>query len=301
LNITEFPGCNSWVFVSADHEFPADFDNNNVFPYADSHTMMLESEVATADFIGVKVGDVLGRAIPVDNVNNTIAEDRNRQVLPIQIDQQKVKVGETFEMSFRASDLTDMVSFQLGLDFNPQTLEFVEFIPNTKGDLSSSIAGIQDNQLKISWYDPAGNGINAAASEEMFTLKFVAKQNISNLIEQIQLNNRTFVSELHKSTNNAYRFKLELNSPLNSAFTLHQNTPNPFKDYTTITIEMPKAHNAEIILHDNFGRTVRTINHTLQAGINQLPIKRAELGAGVYYYTVKAGDFVDTKRMLIIE
>ncbi len=300
-NITEFPGCNSWVFVSADHEFPAEFDNRNVFPYADSHTMMLESESATADFIGVKVGDVLGRAVPVDNAINTFAEDRNRQIVPIQIDQRAVKAGETFEVDFRAADLADMVSFQLGLDFNPQTLEFVEFIPSVKGDLVSAVAGVQNNQLKISWYDPAGTGINATASEEMFTLKFVAKQNISNLIEQIQLNNRTFMSELHKSTNDAYRFKLELNSTLNSTFKVHQNTPNPFKDFTTITIEMPQEADAEIILHDNFGRTIRTTSHTLKAGINQLPIKRASLGAGVYYYTVKAGDFVDTKRMLIIE
>ena len=135
----------------------------------------------------------------------------------------------------------------------------------------------------------------------MFTLKFVAKQKISHLLEQIQLNNRTFSSELHKSTNDAYRFKLETDSPVNSTFKVHQNTPNPFMDFTTITIEMPKEVDAEIILHDNFGRTVRTINHTLNAGINQLPIKREMLGAGVYYYTIKAGDFTDTKRMLIVE
>jgi len=300
-NITEFPGCDSWVFVSTDHEFPAEFDNKNVFPYADSHTMMLESESATADFIGVKVGDVLGRAIPVENYgNNTIAEDRNRQIVPIIMDQKTVEAGEVFEVSFRANDLADMVSFQLGLDFDSRMLEFVEFIPTTKSDLTSTIAGIQDNQLKISWYDPAGTGISTD-SEQMFTLKFVAKQKISDLLEQIQLNNRTFSSELHKSTNDAYRFKLEADSPINSTFKVHQNTPNPFMDFTTIIIEMPKEVNAEIILHDNFGRTVRTINQTLNAGINQLSIKRETLGTGVYYYTIKAGDFTETKRMLIVE
>jgi len=300
-NITEFPGCDSWVFVSADYEFPAEFDNTNVFPYADSHTMMLESEKAIADFVGVKVGDVLGRARPVDNFNNAVAEDRNRQVLPILIDQQTVKAGETFEVLFRAADLSEMVSFQLGLNFNPETLEFAEFIPTTKGDLSSTIAGVKDNQLKVSWYDPAGTGIYANTTDEMFTLKFVAKQNISNLLEQIQLNNRNFVSELHKSTKDAYRFELALNNPINSTFKVHQNSPNPFKDITIITVEMPKEINAEITLHDNFGRTIRTTNHDLKAGINQLPINRANLGSGVYYYTLRAGDFVDTKRMLIID
>jgi len=299
-NLTEFPGCNSWVFVDATHEFPEEFSNMNVFPYPNAHTMMLDKEEVVADFIGVKVGDVLGRALPNDAYANTVATDRNRAVMPLAIEQTTAKTGEVFEVTFRAEDLTEMVSFQLGLDFDPTALELVEFVANTENELASAIAGVNRNQLKISWYDPAGKVTTVTPGEEFFKVKFVAKQNISNVAALFAINNRTFASELHESTEDAKRFELTV-APLASTIKVHQNTPNPFMTTTTIAIEMPQSMDAEITLHDHYGRTIQTINQILEKGANQVEIARNNLSSGIYYYTVKAGDFVDTKRMLVVE
>jgi len=300
-NLTEFPGCDSWVFVDADYEFPTEFTNKNVFPYPNSHTMMLENEEAIADFIGVKVGDVLGRALPSDDSFNRQATDRNRKVMPLQISAEKAAAGEIIEVHFQAQDFTEMVSFQLGLDFDPTVLELVEFIPNVANELSSALSGGNRNHLNISWYDPAGKGTALVKNEDLFTLKFITKQKITEISELFTINNRTFVSELHQQSNEAYRFKLVNKSPTNSTFKVHQNTPNPFMDATTITIEMPKALDAVIVLHDQFGRTIQTIQQPFNKGMNRVNINRNQLSAGIYYYTVKAGDFTATKRMLIIE
>ncbi len=300
-NLTEFPGCDSWTFVDANYEFPAEFTNKNVFPYPDSHTMMLESDKGIADFIGVKVGDVLGRALPIDNAMTTIATDRSRKVVPVQVSATEAAAGEIVSVHFQAKDFTEMVSFQLGLDYDKAALELMEFVPNTENELVTTLAGINRNQLKISWYDPAGKGTALVENEDLFTLKFVAKQKITNILESFTINNRTFTSELHQNSNEAYRFKLVNKSLGNSMFKVHQNTPNPFKDATTITIEMPSALNAAIVLHDQFGRTIQTIQQPLTKGLNTVNINRNQLSAGVYYYTVKAGDFAATKRMLIIE
>jgi len=281
-NLTEFPGCESWVFVDADHEFPTEFTNTNVFPYPDSHKMMLEEVNAVADFIGVKVGDVLGRALPNDNTLFVAA-------------------GEMVEVHFQAQDFTEMVSFQLGLDFDPTMLELVDFIPNSENELSSALSGVNRNHLKISWYEPAGKGIALVENEDLFTLKFIAKEKIIDIMDLFTINNRTFVSELHQQSNEAYRFKLVNKSPTNSTFKVHQNTPNPFMDATTITIEMPTALDAAIVLHDQFGRTIQTIQQPLKVGLNKVNLNRNQLSAGIYYYTVKAGDFAATKRMMIIE
>ena len=165
------------------------------------------------------------------------------------------------------------------------------------------MSGLDHDNLKISWYHPSGEGILLDSDEELFKLKFVAKQKISNILELFSINNRTFASELHQQSSNTYRFELALNSPetLNSSFKLYQNTPNPFKDYTIITIEIPTAIDAEVVLHDNFGRSIRTIAQKLEKGLNQIRIDQADLSAGVYYYTVKAGEYADTKRMMIAE
>jgi len=49
------------AFVRADQEFSEDFDRANVFPYESSYEMMMDQD-GEADFVGVKVGDILGRA-----------------------------------------------------------------------------------------------------------------------------------------------------------------------------------------------------------------------------------------------
>lgn len=300
-NLTEFPGCNSWVFVDASHEFPAEFTAKNVFPYPSTHTMMLDKEDAVADFIGVKVGDVLGRALPNDTEANSRGIGRNRPVMPLALDQMTAKAGEAFEVTFRATDLTEMLSFQLGLDFDVTALELVDFVANSNNELSSAIAGVDRNQLKISWYDPAGKGTTLAKGEAFFKLKFVAKKAIVNIEKTLAINKRTFTSELHLPTEEAKRFELTVNSTPATTFKVYQNTPNPFMTTTTIAIEMPQSLEAEIILHDHFGRTIQTIQQSLEKGMNQVDIARNGLSGGIYYYTVKAGDFVDTKRMLVVE
>ena len=72
-------------------------------------------------------------------------------------------------------------------------------------------------------------------------------------------------------------------------------------DATSIIIEMPIALDAAIVLHDQFGRTVHAIQQPLKEGVNKVNFNRNQLSAGIYYYTVKAGDFAATKRMMIIE
>ena len=300
-NLSEFPGCESWVFVDANHEFPTEFTNKNVFPYPNSYTMMLESENAQADFIGVKVGDILGRAVPIDNALRTDAGGRNQQTVPLQVSAEKVAIGEEIVVHFKAPELTEMVSFQLGLDFDYQALELVDFAANSGNDLASAMTGVNRNQLKISWYDPSGQGTTLEEHEDYFTLKFIVKQKIDNILEIITINNRTLVSELHQPSNKAYRFKLVNKNTTNSTFKVHQNTPNPFNNATIINMEMPMDLEAAIIVQDQFGRTIQTIQQSLKAGMNSVELNRNQLSAGIYYYTVKAGEFTATKRMLVIE
>ena len=299
-NITEFPGCDSWVFVDANHEFQEDFSPLNIFPYPNSHTMMLDSDDAVADFIGVKIGDILGRAIPNDGFINSEAESRNSQVIPVQIARQEVQAGEIFEVPFSITESPEMVSFQLGLDFDMNSMELLELIPNAKS-LPAVKSGVQDNQVKISWFNSNGEGVTLVNGEALFTLKFVAKKNISDLLAQISINNRTFASELHTQTEQPYRFKLESKSPINSAFAVYQNVPNPFKDFTTIVIKTPESINATIKVYDQFGRMVRNLSSNLTVGENKIQIERRDLIPGIYYYTVNAGTFTNTKRMLIVE
>jgi xylan 1,4-beta-xylosidase len=87
-------------------------------------------------------------------------------------------------------------------------------------------------------------------------------------------------------------------------FELEQNYPNPFNPGTVIGYQLPSASNVSLKVYDILGREVATlVNEYEQAGNHtvQLPAFSARRSSGVYFYTLKAGDFTQTKKMVLIK
>ena len=84
-------------------------------------------------------------------------------------------------------------------------------------------------------------------------------------------------------------------------FVVYQNYPNPFKLSTTISFNLPQSMKARITIQDHFGKTITSVENDFVKGYNQYELNRTDLGTGVYYYTVSAGTFSKTTRMLHIE
>ena len=91
------------------------------------------------------------------------------------------------------------------------------------------------------------------------------------------------------------------------SYVLHQNYPNPFNPSTTINFEVPKTVNVEIKIFDGLGRHVNTIvNEQFDAGAHKVVWDgKTSFGfhapSGVYLYTMKSNDFVETKKMLMLK
>jgi len=90
-------------------------------------------------------------------------------------------------------------------------------------------------------------------------------------------------------------------------YTLHQNYPNPFNPITTLRYDLPEQATVNIIIYDMLGRQVRTlINQTQDAGFKATIWDATnDLGqpvsAGIYLYTIQAGDFRQTKKMVLLK
>ncbi len=86
-------------------------------------------------------------------------------------------------------------------------------------------------------------------------------------------------------------------------FKLYQNYPNPFNPSTRISWQSPVGSWLTIKLYDIVGREIETIvNGYYEAGIHStLYIVNSTLPTGVYFYQLKAGDFIETKKMMIIK
>lgn len=94
---------------------------------------------------------------------------------------------------------------------------------------------------------------------------------------------------------------------LPSTFLLEQNYPNPFNPSTIISYQIPEMSNVQIKIYDSLGKEVRTlVNETKSAGkYNILWDGRDNYGnrvaSGVYFYKIIAGNFVQTKKMMLVK
>lgn len=87
------------------------------------------------------------------------------------------------------------------------------------------------------------------------------------------------------------------------SFRLLQNYPNPFNPTTMIRFELPNNVNVSLKVYDITGKEVATLinNQILSAGTKEFDFNGANLGSGIYFYTLKAGDFTQTKKMLLVK
>jgi len=85
-------------------------------------------------------------------------------------------------------------------------------------------------------------------------------------------------------------------------FSMSQNYPNPFNPSTLINFSVPKTSYVSIKVYDIMGRLVTTlVNGTLEAGNKTVDFNGTNFASGIYYYTITAGDFKDTKKMVLIK
>ncbi len=85
-------------------------------------------------------------------------------------------------------------------------------------------------------------------------------------------------------------------------FELGQNYPNPFNPVTNIKFSIPKEGYASLKIYDVSGKLVATyLDEYVKAGHYNAEVDGRDLSSGTYFYTLKAGDFMETKKMILLK
>ena len=85
-------------------------------------------------------------------------------------------------------------------------------------------------------------------------------------------------------------------------FNLFQNYPNPFNPTTKIKYEISKTGLVTLKVYDVLGREVATlVNEEKLSGSYEVEFDGSNLSSGVYFYRMRAGDFIDTKKFVLIK
>jgi hypothetical protein len=87
-----------------------------------------------------------------------------------------------------------------------------------------------------------------------------------------------------------------------AAFSVAQNAPNPFNPTTTISFTIPEAGNVSVEVFNVAGQKIDTIaNELMSAGNHSVTWDASGFSAGVYFYTVKSGEFFETMKMTLLK
>ncbi len=292
-----FPENTSWRFLEAAYVFPQPGNPfSNTFPEAVYINGLTPNE--QHDFVGVKIGDVNGNAIPNDLAG---AEDRSFvEDLVFNVSDQQLKAGEIYEVTFRSDNFEAIHGYQYSLEFDQGALSFIGLRPGGLISLNENnfgLALLEKGVITTSWTSQKAQ--NMASESALFHLTFRAQKN-ALLREVLQISSQYTKAEAYTGhlelMDVQLRFKdaeLEVKK-----LRLYQNQPNPFSNETVIAFELPEASAVTLKLFDVSGRMVKEVEGHFPKGHNSISISNENLVSGLYHYQLMTPSNTAIKKMV---
>jgi len=92
-----------------------------------------------------------------------------------------------------------------------------------------------------------------------------------------------------------------ISKSLPEEYALYQAYPNPFNPSTTISYQLPMQSQVTLKIFDVLGREVATlVNGVEEPGYKSVNFDASGLPSGIYYYRLQAGNYVETKKLLLL-
>ncbi|MEJ2103570.1 MAG: alpha/beta hydrolase-fold protein [Ignavibacteriaceae bacterium] len=92
------------------------------------------------------------------------------------------------------------------------------------------------------------------------------------------------------------------NNTVPKDFILYQNYPNPFNPATKIRYSIPQSSKVKIKIFDILGNELEIlVDENKSAGIYEIEFNASSLPSGTYFYQLKAGDFIETNKMILLK
>ncbi len=186
-------------------------------------------------------------------------------------------------------------------------------------ELSSFLASVVNSYIELKWTTETeinNYGFEIQKKEvrsqetEWNTIGFVEGSGNSNSPKEYEFIDRgvstgKYLYRLKQIDNDgSYEYsnviEIDLGAPMK--LSLSQNYPNPFNPKTIINYAVPVGSEVNIVIYDALGNEVTTlINEFKEAGIHSISFDATDLPSGVYIYKMQAGEFVETKKMVLLK
>jgi len=297
LNVTtEFSNNDSWRFVDANYQFTT--ENPAAESFSEVASIGNLDHNTEAHFIAVKIGDVNINAIA--NRSLVSSESRTNGTLDFSTEDVRFEQGAMVTADFNLANLGTVEGYQFTLDIDESKVEIVSIEEGVAQATNFGTRMMSRGKLTTSW----NQGADLVQHEErMFTVVLRAKQ-AGKLSEAVSINSDLTKAEAYTTNGDLLDVSLTFNgnTASESNFALHNNKPNPFKEVTTVSFDLPDAGTAKLTIFDISGRIVKAQEQEFAKGYNEIQIEKATLkGGGIYFYQLETATHTAKKKMILID
>jgi hypothetical protein len=264
-----FESGQSWVFVEANATINVANPYAAVFPEVYNANDL--AGTVTANFVAVEMGNPFGLS--------------SRTALNVTTDDAQLEAGQTHTIVL---DGTDLAAFQGTLELGAG-LELIGVEYTGEGGINLNRAG--EGLIAIALRDAATVSLEVRAT----TAVMLSDQLI--LSDAITVREGVGANGVGNGLDLAFTTSL---APAAAQNLLHQNTPNPVRGETVIRFELAQAGAATLTLRDVAGRVVLIRQLEASSGLNTVELTNLNV-SGVLTYTLSAGEFTASKKMVVVK
>jgi photosystem II stability/assembly factor-like uncharacterized protein len=198
---------------------------------------------------------------------------------------------------------------------------FVLFTDNSGGvpvELVSFSVEFFESQVKLSWttateLNNLGFEIERRIDDEEWrTIGFIEGKGTTTEIQNYYFTDDLFgvndsklyyrLKQIDLDGTFEYSEIVEVEIGIPVEFYLEQNYPNPFNPVTTIKYQIPESEKVTLNVYDVLGNEIaRLVNEEKPAGSYEVEFDASGLTSGIYFYQLRTGNFVETKKMILMK
>jgi hypothetical protein len=194
--------------------------------------------------------------------------------------------------------------------------DLITFTPaNVPVELTSFMALTISNNVVLHWStatetNNAGFDVERSNNNVDFAkIGFIKGHGTSTMVTQYSFTDENVSGSLYYrlkqvdfNGNFKYSKVVEVNSINPLTFALSQNYPNPFNPTTVISYSVPQASFVSLKVYNILGKEVASlVSNQVEAGIHKVNFNASNLNSGMYFYTIKAGNFTATRKLMLLK